>query len=255
MKVVILAGGVGSRLSEETDIRPKPMVEIGGKPILWHIMKHYEHYGFNEFIICLGYKGEYVKKYFSDSLAFSSDLTIDFAAQKVIPHDTPKDSWKVTLVDTGASTETAGRLQKIRSYVDDAPFLMTYGDGVSNVNLHDLQAFHTSHGKLATVTAVHPIARFGQMTLGENGGVSEFTEKPQMESGWINGGFFILDPKIFDFIPGNVDWAKEPMEGLAQANELHAFQHEGFWQCMDMIRDKMLLESLWEKGAPWKCWK
>jgi glucose-1-phosphate cytidylyltransferase len=255
MKVVILAGGVGSRLSEETEVRPKPMVEIGARPILWHIMKHYAHYGLNDFVICLGYKGEYIKKYFSDSLSLAADLTIDFANGSIVTHAGPKDDWRVTLVDTGASTETAGRLLKVRRHLGNEPFMMTYGDGVADVDLDLLQKFHANHGRLATVTGVHPVARFGAMTL-DGDMVVNFAEKPQMSEGWINGGYFVLNPGIFDYIPGDVDWAKAPMEALACAGELAAYQHEGFWQCMDMIRDKMFLESLWESGnAPWRCWE
>lgn len=254
MKVVILAGGVGSRLSEETEVRPKPMVEIGGRPILWHIMKHFSHYGFNDFVICLGYRGEYIKRYFSDSLSLSSDLTIDFANRSIESHHGPEDAWKVTLVDTGSSTETAGRLRRVRAHLTDEPFMMTYGDGVADVDLGELRRFHERHGRLATVTAVHPVARFGQMTL-DGDLVTTFAEKPQMSEGWINGGYFVLEPGVFDHIPGDVDWAKAPMESLAASRQLAAFQHEGFWQCMDMLRDKLFLESLWESGAPpWKCW-
>ncbi|HPB46033.1 MAG: glucose-1-phosphate cytidylyltransferase [Microthrixaceae bacterium] len=254
MKVVILAGGVGSRLSEETDVRPKPMVEIGHRPILWHIMKHYSSYGFNDFVICLGYKGEYIKRYFSDSLALASDMTIDFGEGTVEAHETVRDDWRVTLVDTGQHTETAGRISQIKKYVDDGPFLMTYGDGVSDVDLEALVKFHEAHGNLATVTAVHPTARFGALAI-EGDQVVRFDEKPQTEEGWINGGFFVLEPEIFDYIPGDVDWAREPMERLAAAGELNAYRHDGFWQCMDTLRDKIYLQGLWDKGgAPWKIW-
>jgi glucose-1-phosphate cytidylyltransferase len=255
MKVVILAGGVGSRLSEETEVRPKPMVEIGHRPILWHIMQHYAHFGFRDFIVCLGYKGEYVKKYFSESLALAADLTIDFAKGKVEMLETARDDWRVTLVDTGQTTETAGRLMRARKYLDPAePFLMTYGDGVSDVDLHELVAFHRREGRLATITAVHPPARFGKLNI-EGAAVTRFDEKPQMSEGWINGGFFVLEPGVFDYIPGDVDWAREPLEGLAQAGELSAYCHGGFWQCMDTMRDKVLLNSLWDAGeAPWKLW-
>ncbi|MBK6669498.1 MAG: glucose-1-phosphate cytidylyltransferase [Actinobacteria bacterium] len=254
MKAVILAGGVGSRLSEETDVRPKPMVEIGGRPIIWHIMKHYAQFGFDDFVLCLGYKGDYIKRYFADALALSSDLTIDFAAGTVETHDRVRDKWKVTLVDTGQHTETAGRLMAVRPYLDDEPFLMTYGDGVANVNLTSLVEFHREQGRLATVTAVHPTARFGQLEL-DGSAVLRFDEKPQMHEGWINGGFFVLEPGIFDHIPGDVDWAREPMESLAHAGQLGAYRHEGFWQCMDTLRDKMYLQSLWDHGAPpWRTW-
>jgi glucose-1-phosphate cytidylyltransferase len=254
MKCVILAGGVGSRLSEETEIRPKPMVEIGHRPILWHIMQHYAHFGFQDFVVCLGYKGDYVKKYFSESLAMSADITIDFAKGSVETHETARDDWRVTLVDTGQNTQTAGRLQRVRQYLGNEPFLMTYGDGVADVDLHQLVAFHRGHGKLATVTAVHPPARFGKLDI-QDDLVRQFDEKPQMSEGWVNGGFFVLEPGIFDYIPGDVDWAKEPLEGLAAAGQLAAFCHEGFWQSMDTMRDKTYLNELWDSGrAPWQLW-
>jgi glucose-1-phosphate cytidylyltransferase len=254
MKVVLLAGGTGSRLSEETEIRPKPMVEIGHRPILWHIMQHYAHFGFRDFIVCLGYRGEYIKKYFSETLAMANDVTIDFANNTVEVLDTPRDDWRVTLVDTGQTTQTAGRLERVRSHLGDEPFLMTYGDGVSDVDLQALVAYHEREGRLATVTAVHPPARFGKLQITQ-GAVREFEEKPQMSEGWINGGFFVLEPGVFDHIPGDVDWAREPLESLAAAGQLSAFCHEGFWQCMDTMRDKQLLNSMWDNGAaPWKLW-
>ena len=254
MKVVILAGGAGTRLSEETDIRPKPMVEIGHRPILWHIMQHYAHYGYNDFVVCLGYKGEYIKKYFADTLALASDVKIDFGANSVEMLDTPREDWKITLIDTGQTTQTAGRMARIRRFLGDEPFMMTYGDGVSDVDLHRLVEFHRRQGRLATVTAIHPPARFGQLTI-EGGCVSRFDEKPQMSQGWVNGGFFVLEPGVFDYIPGDVDWAKEPLERLADAGELSGFEHDGFWQCMDTMRDKHMLNALWDSGhAPWKVW-
>jgi glucose-1-phosphate cytidylyltransferase len=254
VKVVILAGGAGTRLSEETDVRPKPMVEIGHRPILWHIMQHYAHYGFNEFVVCLGHKGENIKKYFADTLALASDVTIDFGANAVEVLDTPRDDWKVTLIDTGQTTQTGGRLARVRRFVGDETFLMTYGDGVSNINLLELVDFHRSEGRLATVTAVHPPARFGKLTIDE-GCVSRFDEKPQMSEGWINGGFFVLEPGVFEYIPGDVDWAKEPLERLADDGQLSGFEHDGFWQCMDTMRDKQLLNAMWDAGsAPWKVW-
>jgi len=254
MKVVILAGGVGSRLSEETDVRPKPMVEIGHRPILWHIMKHYSHYGYKDFVLCLGYKGEYIKRYFSESLALAADMTIDFGRGTMEPHQAVRDDWRVTLVDTGQHTETAGRLLQIRKYVDDGPFMLTYGDGVADVDLNKLLEFHSKHKQLATVTAVHPSARFGQLRL-DGHAVTCFNEKPQMQEGWINGGYFVLEPGIFDYIPGDVDWARAPLEGLADAGQLNAYRHEGFWQCMDTLRDKIYLQRLWNQGtAPWKIW-
>lgn len=230
------------------------MVEVGGRPILWHIMKHYAQHGFKDFVICLGYRGEYIKKYFSDAVALASDLTIDFATGSIEAHDGPRDDWRVTLVDTGPNTETAGRMMRIRDHVGDEPFMMTYGDGVADVDLGKLAAFHEGHGRLATVTAVHPVARFGQMAI-DGDMVTDFVEKPQMSEGWINGGYFVLDPGIFDYIPGDCDWAKAPMEHLAASQQLAAFQHEGFWQCMDTLRDKIYLNGLWDRGnAPWKIW-
>lgn len=254
MKVVILAGGVGSRISEETEVRPKPMVEIGHRPILWHIMKHYFHYGYKDFVLCLGYKGEYIKRYFSEYLALAADMTIDFGRGIMEPHEVVRDDWRVTLVDTGQHTETAGRLMQIRKFVDDGPFMLTYGDGVADIDLNKLEEFHRSHKQLATVTAVHPTARFGQLSLNGDA-VTCFNEKPQMHEGWINGGYFVLEPGIFDYIPGDVDWARAPLESLAGAGQLNAYRHEGFWQCMDTLRDKIYLEGLWNQGSPpWKMW-
>lgn len=255
MKVVILAGGVGSRLSEETDVRPKPMVEVGHRPILWHIMKHYSHYGFNDFVLCLGYKGDYIKRYFTEALANASDVTVDFGKGEIVKHQKAAEPWRVTMVDTGQHSETAGRLLKVREHLDDEPFMLTYGDGVANVDLHQLVKFHERHGKLATVTAVHPTARFGQLSL-DGDVVTRFDEKPQMAEGWINGGYFVLEPGVFDHIPGDCDWAKEPLESIASSQQLVAFRHEGFWQCMDTLRDKIYLNNLWEQGnAAWKVWE
>ncbi len=255
MKVVILAGGVGSRISEETDVRPKPMVEIGHRPILWHIMKHYSHFGFNEFVLCLGYKGEYIKRYFSEALSSSSDITVDFEKGVIEQHRSSAEPWRITMVDTGLDTQTGGRLLKVREYLDDEPFMLTYGDGVADVDLAHLVQYHRSHGRLATVTAVHPTARFGQLEL-EGDLVARFDEKPQMSAGWVNGGYFVLQPEALDYIPGNVDWAKEPLDGLASDGQLVAHRHEGFWQCMDTLRDKNYLNSLWDSGqADWKVWR
>ncbi|WP_040491419.1 glucose-1-phosphate cytidylyltransferase [Ilumatobacter nonamiensis] len=255
MKVVILAGGVGTRLSEETDVRPKPMVEIGHRPILWHIMKHYSYYGFDDFVICVGYKGEQIKRYFTEAASTVNDFTVDFATGAIEHHRSNVPPWRVTVVDTGLDSQTAGRLMKVRDHLGDEPFMMTYGDGVANVDLRSLADFHRDHGKLATVTAVHPRARFGQLRLDGNV-VERFDEKPQMDEGWINGGYFVLEPKIFEYIPGDVDWAREPLEKLASDGQLVANRHEGFWQCMDMLRDKLLLESLWDSGSPpWRVWE
>jgi glucose-1-phosphate cytidylyltransferase len=256
MKVAILAGGVGSRLSEETQVKPKPMVEIGARPILWHIMKHYSHYGFDEFVIALGYKGEYIKKYFVDYCSLESDLTVKLRLGTVTRHRNNHPNWSVELIDTGVNTGTGGRIKRLAPYIGESTFMLTWGDGVSNVDLHQLLEFHRSHGKLATVTAVRPPARFGHM-LFDGDRVKEFSEKPQAAEGWINGAFFALEPKVFEFIDGDeTQWEKEPMERLAREGELMAYCHTDFWQCMDTLRDKVLLESLWQNGgAPWKTWK
>jgi glucose-1-phosphate cytidylyltransferase len=255
MKVGILAGGVGSRLSEETIVKPKPMVEVGGRPILWHIMMHYSHYGFNEFAIALGYKGEYIKKYMSDFCSLNSDLTIDLAAGSVKAHAGHAYDWKIHLVDTGQNTQTGGRIKRLQPYLGGETFMLTWGDGVSTVDLRRLLAFHRAHGKLATVTAVRPPARFGRLEI-EADRVVSFEEKPQMSEGWINGAFFVLEPGIFDYIDGDMThFEREPLERLAQDGQLMAYRHDGFWQCMDTLRDKVRLEELWESGtAPWKIW-
>ncbi len=256
MKVLILAGGVGSRLSEETETKPKPMVEIGHRPILWHIMKNYAHNGFTDFVVALGYKGEHIKRYMSEYSALAGDMTFDFRTGEIHTHGRPKDDWSVTLVDTGQHTETAGRMVRARQHLGDATFMMTYGDGVADVDLVQLLEFHRSHGRLATVTAVHPTARFGHLEIGDDDGVKIFHEKPQMGEGWINGGFFVLEPEVFDVIPGDCDWSKEPLERLAAAGQLAAYRHAGFWQCMDTLRDKMYLQALWDSGeAPWRSWE
>jgi len=255
MKVGILAGGVGTRLVEETEIKPKPMVEIGGQPILWHIMRHYAHYGYNEFVIALGYRGEYIKKYMVDYCSLCTDLTVDFNTSSVEVHKGDKPKWKVDLVDTGQDTLTGGRIKRLAPFLGNETFMMTWGDGVSDVNLHELLAFHKSHGKLATLTAVRPPARFGLLDL--NGDqVIQFEEKPQLKEGWINGAFFVLEPEVFDYIEGDMtQWEREPLEQLAADGQLMAYKHTSFWQCMDTLRDKKLLESLWQKGnPPWKIW-
>ncbi len=256
MKVAILAGGVGSRLSEETSARPKPMVEIGGRPILWHIMRHYHHYGFKDFVIALGYKGEHIKKYFVDYCELNGSLTVDLGKREVknLERGEPLD-WKVELVDTGVQTNTGGRIKRLKDFVGNQTFLLTWGDGVSNIDLRELVAFHKRHGKLATLTAVHPVARFGQLELSGNA-VEEFSEKPQTKQGWINGAFFVLEPKVFDYIEGDhTQWDYDPMQRLAKDGQLMAYKHEDFWQCMDTLREKKLLEELWESGkAPWKLW-
>jgi glucose-1-phosphate cytidylyltransferase len=256
MKVVILAGGLGTRISEETSVRPKPMVEIGGKPILWHVMKTYSHYGFNEFIICLGYKGYLIKEFFANYFLHTSDVTFDMKENKMEVHENKSEPWKVTLVDTGDLSMTGGRLKRVAKYLDpQEDFCFTYGDGVSNVNLHDLYAFHKKQGTLATVTAVQPPGRFGALDFYKNK-ITGFKEKPAGEGGWINGGFFILNPKVLDYIvDDSTIWEKGPMETLATAGQLSAFMHSGFWQPMDTLRDKIHLEELWNSSkAQWKIW-
>ena len=255
MKVGILAGGVGSRLAEETQIKPKPMVEIGGKPILWHIMKHYSYYGFKEFVIALGYKGEVIKKYMVDYCSINSDLRVNLNNGEVEIRDGDKCDWLVELIDTGLPTLTGGRIKRLAPYLGNQTFMLTWGDGVSDVDLHDLLRFHRSHGKLATLTAVRPSARFGHLKLnGEK--ILEFSEKPQTAEGWINGAFFVLEPGVFDYIDGDdTQWEKEPLERLAIDGQLMAYKHTSFWQCMDTLRDKVLLEKLWEQGnSPWRIW-
>ena len=257
MKVGILAGGVGSRLAEETELRPKPMVEIGGMPILYHIMKHYAHYGFSDFVVAVGYKGDYIKRYMVDYCSLSGDLRIDFANRSVLFGDRTEESegWTVDIVETGQRTNTGGRIKRLAPHLGNDTFMLTWGDGVSDVNLDDLLAFHRAHGRLATVTAVRPPARFGKLDIvGDR--VVQFSEKPQLDEGWINGAFFVLEPGIFDYIDGDAtQWEKAPLERLAADGELMAYRHDSFWQCMDTLRDKKLLEGLWQSGeAPWKTW-
>ena len=256
MKVAILAGGVGTRLVEETEIKPKPMVEIGGQPILWHIMKHYDHYGFKDFVIALGYRGETIKRYMVEYCSLSSNLTVNIADGHVEVHeDDPRPAWRVELVDTGQPTLTGGRIKRLAPYLGKETFMLTWGDGVSDVNLGELLDFHRSHGKLVTLTAVRPPARFGRLAL-DGDRVGRFEEKPQLGEGWINGAFFVLEPGVFDYIEGDqTQWEYEPLERLVKDGELMAYRHESFWQCMDTLRDKRLLESLWEEGnPPWKVW-
>jgi len=258
MKVVILAGGLGTRLSEETDVRPKPMVEIGGKPILWHIMKIYSHYGFNEFIICCGYKGYVIKEYFANYFLHQTDVTIDLANNKMEVHNSGSEDWKVTLVDTGINTNTAGRIKKIQKYIGNEPFMLTYGDGVADVDINGLIDFHKKSGKMATLTSIQLPGRFGNVETDANGLVKAFQEKPLGDGVWINGGFFILEPGIFNYLEGNMDnvqWEKKPLIEIANAGQLSAYKHNGFWKCMDAIRDKIELEALWQSGeAEWKIW-
>ncbi|MDY6989599.1 MAG: glucose-1-phosphate cytidylyltransferase [Thermodesulfobacteriota bacterium] len=256
MKVAILAGGLGTRLAEETDVKPKPMVEIGGRPILWHIMMIYAHYGFNNFVIALGYKGEVIKKYMVDYCALSSNLTVNLQTGGVAVHDGEKPDWTAELIDTGITTQTGGRIKRLAPYMGNETFMLTWGDGVSDINLHDLLAFHRSHGKLATLTAVRPPARYGHLEL-DGDVVGEFSEKPQTREGWINGAFFVLEPGVFDYIEGdNTQWEKAPLEGLAKDGQLMAYRHTSFWQCMDTLREKHILETLWSSGnVPWKVWR
>lgn len=257
MKVAILAGGVGSRISEETETKPKPMVEIGGRPILWHIMKYYAHYGYRDFAIALGYKGDYIKRYMIDYASIANDVTVSLKDGRYMTHDGHHDDWRIDLIDTGQSTETGGRIKRLAPYIGNETFMLTWGDGVSTVDLDELLRFHKSHGKLATLTAVRPPARFGHLEIGGSGEISEFSEKPQTGEGWINGAFFVLEPEVFDYIDGDTtSWEREPLVRLAKEGQLMAFQHYGFWQCMDTLRDKKLLESLWAANeAPWKVWE
>lgn len=256
MKTVILAGGLGTRLSEETSLKPKPMVEIGERPILWHIMKHYAHYGFQEFVVPLGYKGNVIRRYFLDYAAFRTNLSIDLSSGRVEHEDhEPAEPWRVHLVETGDKTSTGGRVLALKRWVGTETFFLTYGDGVSNVDLPQLLAFHRAHGRLATVTAVRPPARFGGLEL-DGDRVATFTEKPEIGEGWINGGFFVFEPGIFDYLHAPSDSLEyDALSVVAAADQLRAFRHEGFWQPMDTLRDVRLLESLWASDAPpWKVW-
>jgi glucose-1-phosphate cytidylyltransferase len=255
IKVVILAGGLGTRLAEETDVKPKPMVEIGGRPILWHIMMHYGFYGLKNFVIALGYKGEVIKKYMTDYCALSGNLTVNMRTGQVTPENEYSMDWVVELIETGLMTETGGRVRRVASRLGNKTFMLTYGDGVSNVDLQDLLRFHRAHGKLATLTAVRPPARFGYMDFDKDQ-VSRFSEKNQTDVGWINGGFLVLEPEVIDYIDSDDQKLETgPLERLAADGQLMAYKHTGFWQCMDALRDKMLLQKLWESGeAPWKVW-
>lgn len=258
MKVVILAGGMGTRISEESHLKPKPMIEIGDAPILWHIMKYYSSYGFHDFIICCGYKGYVIKEYFADYYLHRSDITFDFSDNnKMFIHNNVAEPWKVTLVDTGLHTMTGGRLKRVREYLGDETFMMTYGDGLSDVDLSHLLRFHREHGKTATLTAIQPGGRYGVLDIDGEQTVRRFAEKAREDGGWINGGFMVLEPKIFSYIEGDKTFLeKEPLEKLAHDGELAAYRHEGFWKCMDTMRDKGMLEQLWETGqAPWKRWE
>ena len=258
MKVVILAGGFGTRISEESYLKPKPMIEIGERPILWHIMKGYSHYGFHDFIICCGYKQHMIKEYFADYFLHNSDITFDFSDNnKMIVHNNVAEPWRVTLVDTGLNTMTGGRVKRIQNYVGNEPFMLTYGDGVSNVPIDQLVAYHKSHGKIATMTAVSVGQRFGVLSLKEDNTITSFREKSTDDSSKINAGFMVLEPEIFDYIEGDSTvFEKEPLEAVAKKGELKAFIHNGFWQCMDTQREKEKLEEFWQSGnAPWKVWE
>ncbi|MBP9673637.1 MAG: glucose-1-phosphate cytidylyltransferase [Bacteriovoracaceae bacterium] len=257
MKVVILAGGYGTRISEESDIRPKPMIEIGGRPILWHIMKHYNQFGFNEFVILLGYKSYFIKEYFANYFLHQNDVTIDTSLNKMEVHSDQSEKWKVTLVDTGLNTMTGGRVLRARKYIGEAPFLLTYGDGVADINLHELVSFHKSHGKILTMTSVQPEGRFGALSISENNKVDKFLEKPKGDGSWINGGYFVCEPKLFDYLKEGDKTILErtPLENLASSGNLYTYKHNSFWKCMDTLRDKTQLNEMWESGnAPWKVW-
>ena len=257
MKVLILAGGLGTRLSEETDVRPKPMVEVGGRPMLWHIMKLYSHYGHNDFIVLLGYKGYYVKEYFANYFLHQSDVTIELATNKIQVHNTNSEPWRITLLDTGIDTMTGGRVLRARRFVEHETFMLTYGDGVADINLEALLACHRAHGNAVTMTSVQPDGRFGQFEADGTGRVEKFVEKPRGDGSWINGGFFVCEPKLFDYIrSGDASiLEREPLQTLAQQGELHTYRHEGFWKCMDTLRDKMELNEMWMSGrARWKTW-
>jgi len=256
MKVVILAGGLGTRLSEETDLKPKPMVEIGGKPILWHIMKIYSFYGFNDFIICLGYKGYVIKEYFANYFLHQSDTTIDLSTNKMEVHNCKAEPWKITLLDTGLNTMTGGRIKRVQKFIGSETFMLTYGDGVADINIHSLLEFHKNHGRHATISSVQPLGRYGALDIADDDAVHSFMEKPRGDRSWVNGGFFVLEPDVFEYISGDeITWEKEPLENLAKDGQLSAYRHKGFWKCMDVIRDKIELENLWNSGnAPWKKW-
>lgn len=257
MKVLLLAGGFGTRLSEETDIRPKPMVEIGGKPLLWHIMKIYSRYGHNDFIIMLGYKGYYIKEYFANYFLHQSDVTIDLSTNKMEVHNNSSEPWRITLLDTGIDTMTGGRIKRAQNYVGDETFMLTYGDGLSDIDLDALLTFHRTHGKAITMTSVQPDGRFGTFDADENGKVKEFLEKPRGDGSWINGGYFVCEPRVFDYLSqgDHLVFEQEPLQTLARDGEMHTYRHEGFWKCMDTLRDKTELNAMWKSGKPhWKTW-
>jgi glucose-1-phosphate cytidylyltransferase len=257
MKVVILAGGLGTRLSEETELKPKPMVEIGGRPILWHIMKIYSHYNFNEFVICCGYKGYVIKEYFANYFLHQADVTIDLVRNNLEIHSSKAEPWKITLVDTGLNTMTGSRIRKVRKYLNEERFMLTYGDGLADINLVDLVKYHEEHRKIATLTTVQPSGKFGSVILGNNDLVSSFQEKPKGDGAWINGGFFVLEPEVFKYIDDTDDciWEKKPLESLALDCQLMAYRHTGFWRPMDTLRDKVDLEGMWNSNnCNWRLW-
>ena len=257
MKVVILAGGFGTRISEESHLKPKPMIEVGEKPILWHIMKIYSHYGFNEFVVCCGYKQHVIKEWFADYYLHNSDITFDFTQEdKMIVHNTALEPWKVTLVDTGLTTMTGGRIRRVKTYLGEEPFMLTYGDGVADVDIRALLKFHREHGQMATITSVQPGGRFGTLDILEDGTITNFREKKKDDGGWINAGFMVLEPQIMDLIDGDdTVFEKKPLEEAARRGQLNTYKHRGFWQCMDTLREKEQLEAMWNSGkAPWKIW-
>ena len=257
MKVVILAGGLGTRLSEETVLKPKPMVEIGSMPILWHIMKIYSSYGYNDFVICLGYKGYIVKEYFANYFLHKSDVTIDLSDNSIKIHDSQAEPWKITLVETGNDSMTGGRIKRIQPYINNEAFMLTYGDGVANINVEELVKFHQSHGKLCTVTSVQPSGRFGALDIGTDSSVHSFLEKPRGDGAWINGGYMVCEPGVFDFIKegDSTIWEKAPMEDIATSGEMKAYKHHGFWRPMDTLKDKHDLNEMWDQNkAEWKTW-
>ena len=258
MKVVLLAGGFGTRISEESHLKPKPMIEIGGQPILWHIMKEYSSYGFNEFVICAGYKQQVIKEYFANYYLHRSDITFDFTAQnEMVVHNNVAEPWKVSIVDTGLNTMTGGRIKRVRDYIGNDTFMLTYGDGVCDINIKELYDFHKKSGKLATMTAIQPGGRFGTLDIDESNTIERFSEKRKEDGGWINGGYMVIEPQVIDYIDGDQTvFEREPLERLAAEGQLQAYKHDGFWQCMDTLRDKNLLEELLEQNkAPWKIWE
>lgn len=258
MKVVILAGGLGTRISEESHLKPKPMIEIGDQPILWHIMKSYSYYGFNEFIICAGYKQHIIKEYFADYYLHRSDITFDFSSDNMVTiHNNVAEPWKVTIIDTGLNTLTGGRIKRVKNYIGDETFMLTYGDGVCDVNINEILAFHKQSGKLATLTAIQPGGRFGTLEIDDSYNINRFAEKRKEDGGWINGGYMVLEPQVIDYIDGDMTtFEREPLEKLSKEGQLQAFKYDGFWQCMDTMRDKLYLEELLETNkAPWKVWE